>query len=92
MNKEKANGELGAPVMQGSEEPSHVQLGHDLDDTLMGNLEIRDIIERENHACYELNDKEKKGDAAGQIPYFVFVDRDKFLFRKIPDFIEVVSL
>ena len=92
MNKEDNNGNLGAPMMEGAEKPPHIQLGNDLDDALMGMLEIRDIVERENHACYELNDKEEKGDAAGQIPYFVFVDRDKFLFRKIPDFIEVVSL
>jgi hypothetical protein len=92
MNKEDNNDNLGAPMMERAEKPPHIQLGNDLDDTLMGMLEIRDIVEREDHACYELNDKEKKGDAAGQIPYFVFVDRDKFLFRKIPDFIEVVSL
>jgi len=92
MNEEHNDCDLGAPMMEGAEKPPHIELGDDLDDALMGMLKIGYIVERKNYACYELNNKEKKGYTAGIIPYFIFVIRDEFLFRKVPDFIKVVSL
>jgi hypothetical protein len=91
MNEEHNDCALGAPVMEGAEKPPHIELGDNLDDALMGMLKIGYIVERKNYACYELNSKKKKGNTASVIPYFIFVMRDKFLFRKMPDFVKIVS-
>ncbi len=91
MNEKDNDGNLGTPVMKGAEKPPHVQLCDDLNDALVGLLEIRDIVERENHACYELDDEEKKDYTASVIPYLVFVDWNKLLPCKACHLFKVIS-
>lgn len=90
MHKENNDSDLSAPVMKGTEKPSHIQLGDNLNDTLMGMFKIRDIVKRKSYSCYELNHKKKKRYSTGVIPYFIFVVRDKFMFCKIPYLVKIV--
>ena len=91
MNEKDNDGDLGTPVMKGAEKPTHIQFCNDINDALVGLLEIRDIVKRENHACYELDDEEKKDDTAGVIPYLVLVNWNKLLLCKAFHLFKVVS-
>ena len=92
MDEENNDGDLGAPVMERSEKPPHIQLCNNLDDTLVSLFKIRNIVERENHARYELDDEKKKGYSASVIPYLVFMGRDKLLFCEDFYLFKVISI
>ena len=47
MDEHDENRQLGPPVVERAEKPPHVQLRHDIDDALVGSLEVGDIVEGE---------------------------------------------
>ena len=65
-------------MMEGAEEPPHVDFCHNVNNAFMGEVGVGDIVERKNHACDELSNEKKKDNAAGKIPAFVFVRGNEF--------------
>ncbi len=82
MDKKDNYGELCTPVMEGTEEPPHIQFCDNLYDTLMGVFKIGNIIEGKNHACNKLETKEKKGNATRIVPDLILMSGNKLMLSK----------
>jgi len=82
MDKEDKDGKLGTPVVEGAEEPSHIELCDNLDNALMGNFVEWHIIECKDNTGDELDDEEKHGNAACIVPEFVFVLGHELVFSE----------
>jgi hypothetical protein len=91
MDEGNGNGKLRTPMMEGTEEPPHVGFSDNLNNAFMGKVGVGDIVERKDHARDELSNEEKKDNAAGKIPAFVFVRGNEFRFREVLKPINIVS-
>lgn len=92
MDKKDEDRELGPPVMEGAEEPSHIELGGDFHNALVCLLEIGHIVKSKGHSGDKLDDKQKKDDPTRIVPDFMFVDRDGLLLGKLPQRLKVIAI
>ena len=92
VDEEKDDRQLRPPVVQGAEEPPHVQLGDDLDDALVGEIDVGDIVEGQEHPGQKLEHEQEKGDPAGVVPEVVTVLRDRLALGQLRDLSEVVAV
>ena len=92
MDEQKDDGQLRPPVMAGAEEPAHVQFGDDLDDALVGEIDMGDVVEGHQHPRHELDDEQKERDPAGVVQELVPVLGDELALRQPLHPFQVVAL
>ena len=65
-------------MVQGTEEPSHVQFGDNFDNTLMGKIGMGHIIKGKHHPRDKLDGKEEHNYSTGVVPKIMTVGRNQF--------------
>ena len=92
VDEQKDDGQLRPPVMERAEEPPHVQFGDDLDDALVGEIDMGDIVQGHQHPRQKLEDEQKERDPAGIVPEIVPMLRDQLSLRQPFHPFQVVAL
>ena len=82
VDEQKDDGQLRPPVMERPEKPAHVQFGDDLDDALVGEIDMGDIVQGHQHPRHKLEDEQKERDPAGVVPEVVTMFRDELALRQ----------
>ena len=92
VDEQKDDGQLRPPVVAGAEEPAHVQFGDDLDDALVGEIDMGDVVQGHQHPRHELDDEQEKRDPAGVVEEIVPVLGDELALRQPLHPFQVVAL